>query len=255
MRTPDGRLATFTCPQWSNLLVGMDGARAGARLALWKLWLGIADRHAAFAAECRPSDAELDRTAAVGHQKEPGPYPEPRKVAGADELEHSTVAIAAAAHALDGLYGAVKPFIKPPKFARTARHAQILETLKLGFRIGPFVKTWTVEFAWLFDVRDAVVHHADEYRPLRVARQTKRTVSYSIAFGDRDAFDVSAVTAYRAASFANHVAETCIACPKENTRNWSAGWANWEPGPGETLYPGDIERRVFPLPGDIILKF
>lgn len=249
VRAADDRWVSFSIAQRTHFQIRTDWTEAGARVGLWEVWLDVAERHTEFAEECRFSDDEVDTTAAVGHGEEPGPYPDVRLVAGADELAHSMVAISAAAHALDGLYGAVRVFVTPPPSKkRPPRHGRILETLKLGFRIGPHVKAWTAEFEWLFDVRDAIVHHSDDYRALRISRETERTVCLSAAIADDPQFDVNAVTARRAATLARDVVQACVASPKRATRNWAAGWARSEPGPGEMLTPEVVESRSFPLP-------
>ncbi len=87
------------------------------------------------------------------------------------------------------------------------------------------------------------MHHADDYRPMRVIRQTDSAV----VFGGNELATLTANSAMRAATLAREVVDTCLANPKSATRNWVAGWANYEPGPAEVIYPGDLERRTFPF--------
>ncbi len=107
------------------------------------MWLGLAERHAAFAMKCRSSDQEIDDLA-ERLVDDATDTPTDRTVGGGTELEHTMVAVASATHALDGLYGTIKPFVGPPK-SNAARHRQIIETLKLGFHIGAIVATWLIE--------------------------------------------------------------------------------------------------------------
>ncbi len=163
MRTADGRRALFTVPTRGDILLSIDGSAAGTRLGLWEIWLWLAERHADFAAQCRSSDDEVDALAeSLGNDAIE--TPPDKTVASGTELEHTMFAVSASAYALDGLYGTVKPFIRPPKFT-AARHRQILETLKLGFNVAQRAGSWLSELEWLFDLRDSIVHHADDYRP------------------------------------------------------------------------------------------
>jgi hypothetical protein len=80
------------------------------------------------------------------------------------ETRASMVSISAAAHALDAFYGATKNEVVSDvlkaawRKKRPKRHRVIVETLKLGIAVGPHVKTWMEEFAWLDNVRDAALH-------------------------------------------------------------------------------------------------
>lgn len=87
------------------------------------------------------------------------------------EMHASLVAITAASHAIDALYGEVKPLISIPEEAcagwernKTPRHSVIFETLKRGCRLGVKTNTWPAAFDALYLLRDPVVHH--EAKPL-----------------------------------------------------------------------------------------
>ena len=97
------------------------------------------------------------------------------------------VAVSAAAHALDGLYGTVKPLVRT-NFADANRRGQILKTLELGFDVGWVAQThWASEFDWLYQIRDGAVHHAEAMRPMVTHRTTDETVVYGAPemFGTR----------------------------------------------------------------------
>ena len=82
------------------------------------------------------------------------------------ELLASMVAISAAAHALDALYGQlVTPDIKVagPRDDK-GREAHIRECLKRRFDTGKRDQEWVSRFQRLFDLRDAAVHA--DVRPL-----------------------------------------------------------------------------------------
>jgi hypothetical protein len=64
-------------------------------------------------------------------------------------MKASMVAISAAANAIDGLHGAVKPVINPPG-SRAKRHRQIIEALELSFSVGRHQSRWPQDLGWLF---------------------------------------------------------------------------------------------------------
>lgn len=73
----------------------------------------------------------------------------------------SVVAIAASAFALDAWYGAVvnRLPVRPSNRGRPKRSRRVLETLKLGFRLGRKGEEWLPELDWLFaEQRDGLVH-------------------------------------------------------------------------------------------------
>jgi hypothetical protein len=84
-----------------------------------------------------------------------------------DEYYDSLVTISAAAHALDAAYGALKPLVVMPQLAAdAARHDHIRSALCAGYRLGNDVgRRWRKDFSWLFDLRDAAVHHREVSRP------------------------------------------------------------------------------------------
>lgn len=82
------------------------------------------------------------------------------------------VAISGAAHAIDALYGEIKPLVPmPPELVatweanRTARHERIFETLKRGCVLGPRTNRWPRQFRALYLLRDPVVHHEIRHLP------------------------------------------------------------------------------------------
>jgi len=81
------------------------------------------------------------------------------------ELRASMVAIAAASHALDALYGELRDLALPAEIAqkwksdrrsRPSRPRMIRETLKHGFSIS--AQRWETELEELFALRDAALH-------------------------------------------------------------------------------------------------
>jgi hypothetical protein len=126
----------------------------------WLTWTHIAIEHEHEAHEARAVEIRSG-----GEQPQYGE-------ALAREMKASLITVAGAAHALDALYGAVKPFIPiDPKLSqkwrenRTPREKQILETLKAGFDVGRHAKRWATALEWLFDLRDAAVHPEEEFAP------------------------------------------------------------------------------------------
>jgi hypothetical protein len=127
---------------------------------LWITWAEIAI--------AREDDAEASRRAAVAAH-----------TAGRDaaldtaaETKAAMQAIAACAHAVDGLYGGVRPLIAVPASTTArwnthsvARHARIRESLARGFRLrNDVAKRWKREFSWLFGLRNAEVHFEERFQ-------------------------------------------------------------------------------------------
>ncbi|MDG5807912.1 hypothetical protein P9869_35750 [Streptomyces ossamyceticus] len=81
-----------------------------------------------------------------------------------EEFDAALVAVAASAHTLDALYGSVVPESRRAelKAKRIPRRSAIREGLKLVFATGPRNTPWVDEFKWLFDLRDAAVHHGEK---------------------------------------------------------------------------------------------
>lgn len=192
--------------------MGPDGRYAS--LSLWLHWLVVARRAADVAVASRPSDATVDYLSAriQGQERD---RPDDENAAGNEEMLNAMIAIAAAAHAIDGFYGAVVEQVKPPK-SNARRNRQILETLKLGFSVGPSAANWLVELDWLFHVRDDIVHHGERLRPVVVSRTTSETV----VLGGPEAFNLSSISARRAADLATGVIVECAANPKTALRDW-----------------------------------
>jgi hypothetical protein len=212
---PEGRRwVVWVVPPNGTLRTSDDGPTV-VRVALWQQWLAIADEHADRAGAARASDWTIDSHGAALAGL-PVPESHPDAPTGDGELPAAMIAIAASAHAIDGLYGSVKPLINPPP-SKAARHRQILETLKLGFNVGAHANRWLPEVDWLFGLRDSIVHHAEIFQPVVVTRTTERTV----VVGGVESFDLTAESARRAASLARDVIETCLANPKAVTRGWA----------------------------------
>ncbi|MHB8660093.1 MAG: hypothetical protein ACYC91_19570 [Solirubrobacteraceae bacterium] len=191
-------------------------------LPLWLVWSRLASQHADTADAARVPDRYVDATSLA--LANPGSSvddylatDEPRPAEGTPEFDAALVAIVASALAIDGLYGAVKPLIKPPP-STAKRQRQIIETLKLGFSIGRESHRWLNELDWLFETRDVAVHHAEQLRVMQILRVTDETVLVSSA----EAFLFSAPNGRRAADFCAEVIRTCLAKPKSMTREWAA---------------------------------
>jgi hypothetical protein len=84
------------------------------------------------------------------------------------ELKAAIVSIAASAHCLDSFYGLHRSVVPEPirvswRKKKTPRPRQILETLKVAF--GVPTEKWISDFDWLFDLRDAALHHDAAFHP------------------------------------------------------------------------------------------
>jgi hypothetical protein len=168
---------------------------------LWDTWLDIAceRERAATDARRRAESTEADN-------------PE-HGTAINDELRAAMVAVSASAHALDAFYGRVCQIGTPPPGAerwdenRTPRRSRILETLKYNFDIGKHAGDWAKEFRWLFDLRDAVVHHTYDVQPA-VLHPTGRSHVSQVNL------DYSLEAAQRAVELATEVMTTCLESPR-----------------------------------------
>jgi hypothetical protein len=122
---------------------------------LWINWTRIAAKHLQAA---RDSRERVVATKAAG-----GNWAEVME----DEYSDSLVTISAAAHALDAAYGALKPLVTMPQLGdRAARHDHIRSALAAGYRLdNDLCRRWRKDFVWLFDLRDAAVHHREVSRP------------------------------------------------------------------------------------------
>ena len=116
-------------------------------------WINIAIRDEAAARAAR------DRVLAAADSQR-------RLEAMQDEMQASMVAVSASAHAIDALYGTTRELIELPpgteerwKKNNTRRWSRILETFKRACNLGGYATSWAREFRWLFDLRDAAVHH------------------------------------------------------------------------------------------------
>ncbi|MEU5200396.1 hypothetical protein AB0G86_41210 [Streptomyces scabiei] len=117
---------------------------------LWPRWAGIAIDRALAARAARERAASANDLAA-------------QSSALNEEFDAALVAVAASAHTLDALYGSVVPEENRAEWRRkrTSRRSAVREGLKLVFATGPRNTTWVSEFKWLFDLRDASVHHEE----------------------------------------------------------------------------------------------
>lgn len=203
-------------PGGARARVSRDGNDASVFMSpMWLYWAQIARAHADLAERSVTPEAAVDAfSASLAGMEAEAPRPLPGQ--GTEEMLAAMVSVAAAAHALDGLYGSVKPLLSlPPSRARRSR--RILEALKAGFRVGRQAPHWQAEVDWLFDTRDAAVHPAEVFRPLVVRRVTAHTVVYS----GIEVATYSAAAARRAADLASTVITACLDNPKPATKDWA----------------------------------
>ena len=127
------------------------------------------------------------------------------------EFDTSLVAVAASAHALDALYGstAIPDSIRAQRSKnRTKRHGKIREALKAVFITGAVNSTWTTEFRWLFELRDAAAHTEEKPKPTMPHPLGQHIAPEHVHY--------STESADRATSFALSVITWCINNPRRN---------------------------------------
>jgi hypothetical protein len=126
--------------------------------------------------------------------------------------------MSAAAHAIDGFFGAVAPMIEVDDKTRAAwdanrvrRPMRILETFKRGFDIGPQAPRWAGELAWLYDRRDAAVHP-------RVVREATAPHPSGLSVATTNHL-YGAPEAARSVKLAGDVLSTCLSRPRAANQN------------------------------------
>jgi hypothetical protein len=89
---------------------------------------------------------------------------------------------------------------------------------KLGFKIGSQMSAWDTEFAWLFELRDAALHHSSSAAPTVPHPVLPTNVSLEVR-----AYSVEA--ADRGVRLMLDVFNTCLASPKPELSDLTE-WAN-----------------------------
>jgi hypothetical protein len=198
--------------------------------ALWLQWGEIAVEREGSA---RAARAELVAQHHHGQTYSPALY---------DEFLAAIVAISAAAHALDALYGQlITTAIKSagPKTG-AGREAHIRECLKRRFHTGKRDQHWVAEFGWLFSLRDAAVHA--EERPLPGVPHPSGVCNS----GQMNA-DYSADTAMRAVDLLVDVLTTCVDNPKPQDKEAEIWATRYNPATQNLVTKLRVSREVRPL--------
>lgn len=154
--SPEGRHVR-AYPEVAEVSVTAESASIKTVSHLWLIWASVALEHASTARRARDAALQASDSTEVSHWMR-------------QEFDASLVAVAAAAHSLDALYGSTAvPQSTRDQWTgrRTRRHGKIREALKLLFETGPVQTQWVTEFEWLFDLRDAAAH-AEESPKLTV---------------------------------------------------------------------------------------
>ena len=156
----------------------MGGIQITIGQNLWLPWLriGVDRKRAAEAARTQLMRCEPDEAAS---------HP-----AVVDEMHASMVGIAAAAFAIDALYGEVRDLVPIPRESRerwkangTPRPSVIFETFKVGCKLGYRTNAWPPRLEALFDLRDPAAHHELKHRE-SVPHPSGRPFNVSREFGD-----------------------------------------------------------------------
>jgi hypothetical protein len=175
---------------------------------LWHAWSEIAIRQFHIAREGR------SRAQAIG------PRGEGIGAAQSEEWYASMVSIAACAHALDAVYGAVRRAagitdedVKKWRKSRTARAGQILETLKKGFDVGSIPGDLASDLSWLFDLRRAELHFNEEPNAPMLHPTGTNTALEQVKY--------SLESADRAVRILLKVLKACVESPKPPLKEWA----------------------------------
>jgi hypothetical protein len=173
---------------------------------LWIWWAQIAIEQETIARDARAHAVEIT------------PSDEGFGEAFTREAHASMIAISAAAHSLDALYGAVKPNVT----ASTAekRPMKILEALCAGFEVRGAAGggAWAREFRWLFDLRDAALHFEEASKP---------TVPHPAGGNsgvENATYALESTT--RAVDFLLEVLQLCVSSPRPPLTSWASAHAH-----------------------------
>jgi hypothetical protein len=139
-----------------------------------------------------------------------------------DEMQNSFQGIAAASHAIDGFYGAIRDFAAIDRRTldawrrnRTPRPSRILETLKRAFHVGEPAAGWgdAAQLPDLFRLRDAALHHAE---------RESETSLHPLGTGvSQEAATYTAERASWAVELMLDVIGTCLINPRPNSRDYA----------------------------------
>ena len=137
------------------------------------------------------------------------------------EFQPSLIAIAAASHALDALYGELRDLALPPELAAKwkanprlgpSRPRKLHETLKHGFRIS--ADQWETRLDRLFELRDGAVHpkslsqNSEPHPPFDV----NTAIEYVVYRSER---------ATEAVDLLLEILEICVERPKPALERWA----------------------------------
>jgi hypothetical protein len=179
------------------------------------LWLEVAIEHRRMAQAAREGN------------------PPPALVASKDDaaLKASLVAITAACHSIDGVYGMALTDDERRDLnvgARSPRPSRVLEGLKAAFQVGPASQRWAIELRWLYGTRNDAVHHGKV--PLRLVNH--KGASYEHAVWSMEAAD-------RAVALAVEVVTTCANSPRPE-RAAAVEWAVFAAEHVRLVLPPDL---------------
>lgn len=191
---------------YSKTLTDTVNVAAGIRILmqphLWLWWAEIAIDQVRLAREARNDALALT------------PSDEGFGLALNRETHASLIAVSACAHALDALYGVIADIIKP--VPGPTRWSSLLETFKAAFYVSGSAGggAWARELEWLFDLRDAAVHHEEENLE-SVPHPTGTNTSWaSVAY--------SLEAAERALALLFEVLETAVRSPRPPMAEWAS---------------------------------
>jgi hypothetical protein len=168
---------------------------------LWIVWLDVAFEHRRAAEQAR-----AEGIAASERGKNFG------ELLG-KEMRASMISVSASAHTIDAFYGAVDERTELAagtrerwKEKRTKTSGRIIETLKAGCSIGAHAGRWAQDLKWLFDLRNAAVHH-------RAAPQPPQPHPGGFTDASKEHSDYSMEAAQRATELALDVLTKCLDSP------------------------------------------
>ena len=209
---------SYAVPPGGRVLIDNRTGEQSAWLPLWMYWIQIGHRHADAADAVSKKEQPLGLIKAREVTTAGGPIAGPE---GNVEMIEAMVTIVASANCIDAVFGSLRqvdPW-KPPGGRRktTARSGEIVEQLKHSFDVGRKAKEWSQELAWLFQLRDSIVHHSERPRIMKVAAADAEHLVLSAS----EAYSLTAANARRAVDIIDAVLAECLGHPRPGSRAWA----------------------------------
>jgi hypothetical protein len=133
------------------------------------------------------------------------------------EMHPAMIGVAAAAHALEALYGEIRDLVQPEsveaweRTRKSGRWSEVQGAIALGFEVEP--NRWRSELRHLFRLRNAAVHPKTAFSETEAHPLGVNTAPEYVAY--------SAETATDAVGLLLEILTVCVDVPREPLRAWA----------------------------------